>query len=151
MVLAAPQVRRPPRRVRLTAKDRVVRPAPPASDASVDPDAVRLAVDLPAQFPEEAHDFRRSASADAQGPQAVRLCQARPLLGAPRMAAACRCLAQDVVREFPFPFVAQEHWLEQKEPKKELQDAQLGPQDESVSPPVRLWEARSGQVSPQEP
>jgi hypothetical protein len=43
--------------------------------------------------------------------------------------------------------------LEQKllEPKMQPQGVQPVSQDESESPRVRLWQARSEQVSPQEP
>src|SRR4029077_3548232 len=65
MVLVGLQVRRPARPIHPAAKDTIARLAPPASDASVDPDAVRLAADLPPQCPEAVHGSRPSASADA--------------------------------------------------------------------------------------
>ena len=58
MVLVDPQVRRPNRLVRPSAMDTTVRPAPLASDASADPDAVRLAADFPALCQEAVPDFR---------------------------------------------------------------------------------------------
>jgi hypothetical protein len=78
--------------------------------------------------------------------------QALPLLDAP-LTVACRCRDQDVTQEFPPPTVAREHQLEQKllEPKMQPQGVQPVSQDESESPRVRLWQARSEQVSPQEP
>jgi hypothetical protein len=78
--------------------------------------------------------------------------QALPLLDAPPTV-ACRCRDQDVTQEFPPPTVAREHQLEQKllEPKMQPQGVQPVSQDESESPRVRLWQARSEQVSPQEP
>ncbi len=144
MFLAALQVRRQKTlRIHPAAKDTIARLAPLASDASADPDAVRLAADLPRLCPEAVRDSRRSASADAPEP---------PLLAAPSMV-ACRCRAQDVTQGSPPPAVAQEHQLEQKllEPKIQLQAVQPVPQDESQSPQVRSREVRSGQVSPQEP
>ncbi len=70
MVLAALQVRHPTRLVHPIAKDTGARLGLPASDASVDPDAVRPAADCLAQCPEVVRDSRRSASADA--PEAAR-------------------------------------------------------------------------------
>ena len=153
MFLAALQVRRQKTlRIHPAAKDTIARLAPLASDASADPDAARLAADLPRLCPEAVRDSRRSASADAPEPRDVRLRQAPPLLAAPPMV-ACRCRDQDVTQESPPPAVAPEHQLEQKllEPKIQLQAVQPVPQDESQSPQVRSREVRSGQVSPQEP
>jgi len=146
MVLAGLQVRHP------AVKDTIVRLAPPASDASVAPDAVRLAADLPPLCLEVVRDSRPSASADAPEPQNVRTRQALPLLDAPLMV-ACPCLAQDAAQESPLLAVAPEHQLEQKllEPKMEPQAAQPAPQGESESPPVRSREARSEQLLPQAP
>jgi len=112
MVLVGLQVRRPARPIHPAAKDTIARLAPPASDASVDPDAVRLAADLPPQCPEAVHGSRPSASADAPEPQAARTRQALPLLDALTMV-ACPCLAQDVAQQFP-PAVVPEHRSEQK-------------------------------------
>jgi hypothetical protein len=115
MVLVGLQVRRP---ARPTVKDTIARLAPPASDASVDPDAVRLAADLPPQSPEAVRGSRPSASVDAPEPQAARTRQALPLLDALTML-ACPCLAQDEAQQFP-PAVVPEHRSEQKlEPKIE--------------------------------
>jgi len=55
MVLVGLQVRRP---ILPAAKDTIARLAPPASDASVAPDAVRLAADFPALCQEAVLDFR---------------------------------------------------------------------------------------------
>ena len=85
----------PVRPIHPAVKDMIAHLAPPASDASVDPDAVRLAADLPPQCPEAAHDFRPSASVDAPEPQAVRPCQGLPPLAAPQKV-VFRSLAQDV-------------------------------------------------------
>ncbi len=147
MVSAGLQVRRPSRLVRPAATDRAVHLALSASDASADPDAVRLAADLPAQCPEVVRDSRPSALADAPEPQAVRSRQALPLLDALPMV-ACPHLARDVAQEFPPPAGAPERQLE---PKMEPRDVQPALQDESASPPVRSREARSEQVSLQEP
>ena len=54
MVWADPQVRPPNRRI---ATDTDARPDPLASAAWVDPDAVRLAADLPDPCPEAVPDF----------------------------------------------------------------------------------------------
>jgi hypothetical protein len=98
MVLVGLQVRRQARLIHPAVKDRIARLAPRASDASVDPDAVRLAADLPAQYPEAVHGSRPSASVDAPEPQAGRTRQAPLLLDALPMV-ACRCLAQNVAQE----------------------------------------------------
>jgi hypothetical protein len=152
MVLVGLQVRRPARPIHPAVKDTIARLAPPASDASVDPGAVRLAADLPPQCPEAVHGSRPLASADAPEPepQAVRMRQALPLLDAQPMV-ACPCLAQNVAQQFPSAVVS-EHRSEQKlEPKMESQSAQRELQDESASPQVRSRETQSERVSPQEP
>jgi hypothetical protein len=151
MVSVGLQVRHPTRLIHPAAKDMIARLAPPASDASVDPDAVRLAADLPAQCPEAVRGSRPSASADAPEPQVVRTRQALPLLDALPMV-VCPCLAQDVAQQFP-PSVVPEHRLEQRllGRKLESQAVQPVPQDESASPQVRSREARSEQPSSQEP
>jgi hypothetical protein len=100
MVLVAPQVRRQARLIHPAVKDMIAPLALPASDASVDPDAARLAADLPAQYPEAVRGSRPSASVDVPEPQAVWTRQAPLPLDALLMV-ACRYLAQDV---------AQEHW-----------------------------------------
>ena len=99
MVLVGLQVRRP---ILPAAKDTIARLAPPASDASVAPDAGRLAADLPPRCPEVVRDFRLSASADATEPKAVRPCQTLPLLDVLQMAV---CLAQNA-DVFPPPVAA---------------------------------------------
>jgi hypothetical protein len=82
MVLAGLPVHCLARLVHPTVKDTGDHLAPPASDASVDPDAVRLAADCLAQCPEAVRDSRRSASADA--PEAARqVRQVLPQQGAP--------------------------------------------------------------------
>jgi hypothetical protein len=115
-----------PRSIHRAAKDRIARLDPPASDASAALDAVRLAADLPPRCPEVARGSRRSASADAPEPQAVRTRQALPLLDALPMV-ACPRLAQ--AQEFSPPVVAPERPLEQKllEPKMESQSVQPVP------------------------
>jgi hypothetical protein len=75
MVLADPPVRHPARLIHQAAKDTTAHLAPQASDALVDPDAVRPGADLPAQSPEAVRDSRRLALADAPEPKAVSLCQ----------------------------------------------------------------------------
>jgi len=77
MVLAAQQVLRPIRLVLPIAMDMAVRPVPPAWDASVDPDAVRL-VFAPRALKEAVRDFRPLASGDA-----VEV--AHPLRGHPKL------------------------------------------------------------------
>jgi len=151
MVLVGLQVRHLARLIHPTVKDMIARLAPPASDASVDPDAVRLAADLPPLCPGAVRDFRRSASADAPEPQAVRTRRALPLLDALPMV-PCPRLAQDVAQEFLPLAVAPEHQLEQKllEPKMEPRAAQLALLDESESPQVCSREAHSAGLSPQE-
>jgi hypothetical protein len=71
MVLAALQVRHPTRLVHPIAKDTDARLGPPASDASVDPDAVRPAADCLVLCPEVVRDSRLWALADAPVPKAV--------------------------------------------------------------------------------
>ena len=71
MVLAGPQVRHPTRPVRSDAKDTAARLGPTASDASVDPDAVRPDAALPTRCSEAVRGFRQSAWADAPEPTAV--------------------------------------------------------------------------------
>ena len=66
MVSVGLQVRRPTRLIHPAAKDTIVRLAPPASDASVDPDAVRFVADLPARCPEAALGSLRLASVVAR-------------------------------------------------------------------------------------
>jgi hypothetical protein len=100
MVLVALQVRRQTRLIHPAVRDTIARLALPASDASVDPDAARLAAAPPAQFPEAVHGSRPSASVDVPEPQAVWTRRAPLPLDALLMV-ACRCLAQGV---------AQEHW-----------------------------------------
>jgi hypothetical protein len=73
MVLADLPAHHPTRLVHPTVKDTDARLDRPASDASVDPDAVRPAADCQAQCPEVVRDSRRSASADA--PEAAWPCQ----------------------------------------------------------------------------
>jgi hypothetical protein len=57
MVWADPQVRPPNRLIRRIATDTAARPDPLASAAWVDPDAVRLAADLPDPCLEAVPDF----------------------------------------------------------------------------------------------
>jgi hypothetical protein len=69
MFLAGLQVRRQKTLlIHPAAKGTIAHLAPLASDASADPDAVRLAADLPPLCPEAVRDSRRSASADAPEP-----------------------------------------------------------------------------------
>ena len=146
MVLAGPQVRHPTRPVHSDAKDTASRLAPPASDASVDPDAVRPGADFPAQCLEAVHGSRRSAWADAQEPKAV--CQKPPPQDALPMV-VCPSLAQVAAQDFPPPAVGPGLPLE---PKMEPRAAQPERLDESESVQVRSQEARSAQFSPpQEP
>jgi hypothetical protein len=71
MVLVDLQVRHPTRLVHPTAKDTDARLGPPASDAWVDPDAVRPAADCLVLCPEVVRDSLLSASADAPVLKAV--------------------------------------------------------------------------------
>lgn len=110
MVSAAQRVRRRSRWVRLIAKDRIVHLDPQASDASVDPDAVRLAADRPLLCLEGVRDSRRSASADVPEPQAVRPSQVLPLLDV-RPTAVCPAQTADAFRP---PVVVPEPLFESK-------------------------------------
>jgi hypothetical protein len=107
MVLVALLVRRPILQVHPIAKDTLVLD-PQASDASVDPDAVRLAAGRPAQCPVAVRDFLPSASADALEPKVASPFQELPRLDAStKVVFRFRCLAQrldqNVAREFPPP------------------------------------------------
>ena len=111
--MVGPQVHPPARLIHQAVKDMIARLAPPASGAWVDPDAVRLAADLPPRCPEAARDFRPSALVDAPEPQAVGTCQALlPPAAPPRV--ACRYLARDAAQQFPLPDVVLEPLLELK-------------------------------------
>ncbi len=90
MVLVGPQVRHSAHLIHLTVKDRIVHLAPTISDASVDPDVARLAVDLPTQCSEVVRGSRQSASAGAPRPQAVLRCQELPQPDALGSRRACR-------------------------------------------------------------
>ena len=142
MILVGPQVRHRSRLVRPTAKDRVDRLAPLASDASVAPDVVHLAAGFPHPCPEAVRGSRRSALADAPELRDAWPFQALPLLDAPPMV-VCRCLAQDAA-QFPPPVAAPDCLFEWK---SEPQVAPRGPRDE----PELSQEARLEQVSPPEP
>jgi hypothetical protein len=136
MVLVGLQVRHP------AVKDTIAHLVPKASDASVDPDAVRFVADLPARCPEAALGFLRLASVDAQEPQAAQallLLDALPMVASPRH-------GRDGALKFPPQAVEHVHPLEQRllEPKMEARAAQPVPRDESGS----RQEARSEPVSP---
>jgi hypothetical protein len=118
MVLVALQVRRPILLVHPTAKDTSVLD-PQASDASVDPDAVRLAAGRPARCPVAVLGSLQSASVDAPEPKAVSPLPEQPPLDAPTKVVfrfRFRCLAQrldqNAAREFPPPNGAPELQLE---------------------------------------
>jgi len=128
MVLVGLQVRHPTRLVRQTAKGTDVRLDPLAWDALADPDAVRLAADLPPLCREAVRGSRQSASADATEPKTVQRRRELRLLDA-LPTVVCRRLAQNA--EFPQPVAAPEH---QFESKLEPQVAQPEPQDESEQP-----------------
>jgi len=122
MVLVGLRVRRP---ILPAVKDTIARLAPPASDASVAPDAVRLAADLPPLCPGAVRGSRQSASADATAPKTVqrrrevRLPDALPMV-------VCRRLAQNA--EFQQPVAVPEP---RPGPKLEPQVAPPEPEDES--------------------
>jgi hypothetical protein len=142
MVLVGPQVRHSAHLIHLTVKDRIVHLAPTISDASVDPDVARLAVDLPTQCSEVVRGSRQSASAGAPRPQAVLRCQELPQPDALLMA-VCPCLL-DAAQEFPQPLAAPEPQCESK-----LLDPQVA-QSERQGESELLQEARSEQVLPRE-
>ena len=121
MVLVGLRVRRP---ILPAVKDTIARPAPPASDASVAPDAVRLAADLPPLCPVGVRGSRQSASADATGPKAVQRRELRLLDALPKV--VCRRLAQNA--ELLQPVAVPEP---RSGPKLEPQVAQPEPEDES--------------------
>jgi hypothetical protein len=94
MVSVALLVRRPILQVHQTAKDTFALD-PQASDASADPDAVRLAVGRPAQCPVAVRGCLLSASADAPEPKDVSPFQEMPLRGArTKVVRRFQCLAQ---------------------------------------------------------
>ncbi len=128
MVLVGLQVRHPIRQIHPAVKDTFAHLAPPASDASVAPDAGRLAADLPPLCPVAVRGSRQSASADATERKTVQRRREPRLRYAPPMV-VCRRLAQNA--EFPQPVAAPEH---QFESKLEPQVAQPEPQDESEQP-----------------
>src|SRR5260370_993247 len=78
MVSVGPQVRHSAHLIHLTVKDRIVHLAPTISDASVDPDLARLAVDLPSHRSEVVRGSRQSASAGAPRPRTPRRPPAPP-------------------------------------------------------------------------
>jgi hypothetical protein len=115
--------------------DMAVRPVPPAWDASVDPDAVRLVSD-PRALKEAVRDFRPLASGDALEVQAEHPRRAHPKLQqvGPRMAAAAfqsqsqvHFQTRHAAQEFP-PQAAGPEFL--PEPKPERQVAHSAPPDE---------------------
>jgi hypothetical protein len=106
MVSVVPLVRRPNRLALPIAMDTVFHLGQMALDASVDPDAVRLAFDLPALCREAGRDFLRLASADAQASQTAHLPRERLKLqpAEPRTVAHASpvlALEPDAVQEFP--------------------------------------------------
>ena len=121
MVLVALLARHPILPVHPTVKDTFVL-ALQASDASVDPDAVRLAADRPAQCPAAVRDYLPSASVDAPGPKAVSPFQELPRLDAPSKA-VFPCLVQPLgpdvawVAWVPLTAGAPELHLEQNSPE----------------------------------
>ena len=121
MVLVALLVRRPILPVHPTVKDTFVL-ALQASDASVDPDAVRLAAGRPAQCPAAVRDYLPSASVDAPVPKVASSFQELPPLDAPSKV-VFPCLVQPLdpdvawVAWVPLTAGAPELHLEQNSPE----------------------------------